>query len=218
MTDLDDHTKPSNKDRTDHLISSDASLVLGLSLFIILLAFFIVLNGLSQYSEPKVGRALESLETAFAQTILPSETEKSSMDERAQDDTGQGDAVKELEGVLKSLLPNLNMVANPNSNGGSTMAVRMEKGQFERLSNNLIPLFVRILTEKDAELSYGLTFTSYVRNPFGPKAIDSLNMLNGYMNDMLNAGLPSNRMGLNIDQGNPAIIMITFESLPKGLQ
>lgn len=210
-----DQTK---KRKADSLISSDGSLVLGLSLFIILLAFFIVLNGMSQYSEPKVGKALESLETAFSQSILPAPVEKSAMDERSESDMGQGDAVKELEGVLKSLLPNLNMVANPNPNGGSTMAVRMEKGQFERLSNNLIPLFVRILTEKDAELSYGLTLTSYVRDPFGGRAINSLNVLDGYISRLINAGLPQNRLGMTIDTGNPAIIMFTFESLPKGIE
>ena len=80
-----------------------------LSIFIILLAFFIVLNGLSQYSEPKVGQALESLENAFSQSILPEITDKSSMDEREQNSEGQGDAVKELQGVLKSLLPNLDI-------------------------------------------------------------------------------------------------------------
>ena len=210
--------QPKRKRQVSDLVSSEGSLVLSLSLFVILLAFFIVLNGLSNYSEPKVGQAIESLENAFAQSIINAPADKSSMDDRQGDSEGQGDSIRELQGVLKSLLPNLNLQANPNPNGGSVMAVRMEKGQFERLSNNLMPLFIRILNEKNSDFSYGLTLTSYVRDPSAPNALKSFNVVDAYRQRMVDGGLSQSRLGIDIENGNPAIIMFTFESLPKGVE
>ena len=210
-----DDKQPKRKKGMSGTVASQGALLLGLSLFIILLAFFIVLNGLSQYSEQKVGRAIESLETAFSQSIITTPSEKSSMNESQGGDTGQGDSIKELQGVLQSILPNLNMQSNPNPNGGSVMAIRMEKNQFERMSNNLIPLFARILNEKDSTFSYGVSFTSYVRDPASEQANQSFSVLNKYHERMVGLGVSPSRLSMILTRGNPAIIMFTFESMPK---
>ena len=190
---------------------------MGLSLFIILLAFFIVLNGLSQFSVVKVDQAFDSLEMTFAQVVPPSDIEmkQSSMEDQGREGAGKGNAIEDLQGVLKSILPNLNLQLNPNPDGGSVMAVRMEKAQFERLSSNLIPLFVRILNEKDSRSAYGLTITSYVRDPFDVSSVKSFEMIDQYVERMIEAGLPQYKLAMTVERGNPAYLLLTFHSLPK---
>ena len=197
---------------------SDASLVLGLSLFIMLLAFFIVLNGLSEFSEPKVGAAFESLDTAFAKNILVTEFSENSADERESDAGGAGDSVEELQGILRSILPNLNLNVSPDSGGGNQMVIRMKKGQFAKLSKSMMPVFVRILTQKDQTQSYGVTFTSYVRDPMAREAVTSFKFIDRYVGKMVAAGLPRYRASLSVEKGNPSMMSIGFFPMREGAQ
>lgn len=204
------HIPISHKTVEDNGEGSQISLILSLSLFIILLAFFIVLNGLSEFSEPKVNQAFDSLDIAFAQNIFPTEYTKKAVSESQSPDGGAGDAVEELQGILKSILPNLNLETNPDATGGQTMMVRMSKDRFEALAADLIPLLVRVLMQKDQKQNYHLVLTSFVRDPLAQSAGRSFAVIDDYYARLIYAGLDAHRLQLRIETGNPALLGLSF--------
>lgn len=188
------------------------STLLALSLFIILLAFFIVLNAISTYSEPKVEDAFESLDTAFSVQLTPKEFEQVTADERQQDDTkGEGDSMEDMEELLQSILPGLDVNLTDDDSGGKVMAVRMKKDRFESLTAQLIPLFIRILNVKDGEGAYELFITSYVQDSLDNDAQISFQILQDYRNEMIRSGLEDNRIALGVELGNPAYMTFRFD-------
>lgn len=206
-----DHKNKSRVGQNEAESGGDTSLVLSLSLFIILLAFFIVLNGLSEFSKPKVDQAFDSLDLAFATNILPADLDKASADERASADSGSGDAVEQLQGILTSLLPDLNMnIGDGDTSSGNIMMIRLPKDRFERLADDLVPLFVRILTQKDQKYEYGLVMDSYVRDTGDDRAFKSFSVLNQYKGMMVRGGLEDYRVSLGVERGNPAMMSISF--------
>ena len=66
------------------------STLLSLSLFIILLAFFIVLNSLSVFSLPKVDQTFTSLDDAFSTKFIETRFDRKTADERNQSGEGAG--------------------------------------------------------------------------------------------------------------------------------
>jgi hypothetical protein len=198
----------------DDVPSSDTSLVMGLSLFIILLAFFIVMGSLSTYTPVKVGDAFDSINLAFSEIVISSEFHKQSMQNDGSG-MGKGDSIKELGAGLRSILPNLNIQTDPRPDGGKTMFIRMKKDDFDTLSKTMIPLLIRILNEKDTAYAHGLTLVSYVRNPFDRKAKQSLTVLDRNAQKIIDQGLPKYKMSIRMERGNPAFMAFQFDFIPK---
>ncbi len=193
------------------------STLLSLSLFIILLAFFIVLNGISTYSQPKMQQAFSSLDITFSSDIPPSPFEQSSADERErQNGKGEGESMEEMQELLQSLLPGLSVILTEGGVAGNVMAVRMEKNRFDRLTPQLIPLFIRILNVKDGPQDYELTITSYVRDPLDVSARLSFQNLQKYRDLLMDKGLAADRISLAVDVGNPAFMMFQFDKRRSG--
>jgi|GEM_PF-1249296 len=198
--------------KDDRKIYSDnrQTIVMNLSLFIILLAFFIILNGITQFSQPKAHMAMDSVHMAFSVPgIRPRFTGTTSQDIAEKID-GQGDAVEMLQETLRSILPNLTMMSEPSPDGGTMMAVRITKNQFEKVNRTLYPLFVRLLNYYDVQGTYGLEITSYVRDVTSPAAQISFDILDGYLRDLEQAGLDRSRLHAVIENGNPAWLMLHF--------
>jgi hypothetical protein len=187
------------------------SILLSLSLFIILLAFFIVLNTVSNFSEDKVEGAFASLDLAFAERFAETQFEAETADDRSQDNVNEGDSLESMEAMLQSILPGLSVELTENSITGQTMAVRMEKDRFDRLSNQLIPVFVRILNIKDGEKDYNLSIISYVRDPLSGRARASLDELLTYEQRFVDAGLNAERFNITLSKGNPAYFQFQFD-------
>lgn len=197
-------------DRQPSPAGEQQSVVMSLSLFIILLAFFIVLNGITQFSKPKVDMAMNSVNNAFSAPSLTPRFVGTSPQETVAVEEGQGDAMEILQGTLRSILPNLNIVSEPSQDGGSMMAVRITKDQFEKVNDALYPLFVRLLNDYDSQGDYGLEITSYVRDATSSSAQISFEVLNGYLQDLADAGLDRSRLSAVVENGNPAWLLLHF--------
>lgn len=190
----------------------NGSALLSLSLFVILLAFFIVLNAISTYSEVKTGEVFRSIDMAFDIAIPETDFKKSSADDRESQDKNQGDSLEDIQGVLKSILPGLNVDLSEQPNGGKTMAIMMKKDRFEKLSKQLIPVFTRILGVKDGDQDYILRISSSVRDPLSQSAMQSFQVIEKYRTMIVNQGLGRDRIILSIDKGNPAFLIFHFDS------
>lgn len=189
---------------------SQGSVVLSLSLFIILLAFFIVMNAISEYSSSKVEGAFSSIDMAFARQVVDTDFQKQNADETAEAQDGEGDSLESIQGVLRSILPGLDSALTDNPRGGQIMGVRMKKDQFDRLSTRLIPVFDRILNVKDGRGDYNLNITSYVRDPIARSSRLSYNVISQYRIVMVDGGLNPSRVSLAVEKGNPAFLMFEF--------
>ncbi len=187
------------------------STLLSLSLFIILLAFFIVLNAISNYSEPKVDAVFDSIDLAFDTQIIANEFEDQSSDEREVNEDGAGDSMEDMQSMLRSLLPGLDIDLTDAPNSGQTMAIRMKKDQFEKMADRLFPVFARILTIKDGEGQFDLMMVTSVRDPLSSSARRSYDIIKDYKDIMIEKGLDANRVILTIAQGNPAFLTFRFE-------
>lgn len=194
--------------------TSKGSVLLSLALFIILLAFFIVLNAVSNYSEEKVEGTFASLDYAFSQNILREEKQLQNNDENAEQEKGSGDSLEDIQGTLRSILPGLEMVLTSDANGGNVMAIRMKKDMFDRLSTRLVPVFVRILNVKDGAGKFALTLTSYVRDPFAKSSELSFRVLQTYRDDFINNEIDKKRLMLAVEKGNPAFLQFRFNKAP----
>jgi len=189
-----------------------ASVLMGLSLFILLLAFFIVLNAVSQFSEEKVTGVFDSLDLAFATEIPPSEYKENIMDDSQARHDGEGDSIEDIQNTLRSVLPGLDINLTDTPNGGSVMALRLKKNMFDNMSSRLIPVFARILKLKDGNKKYILNITSYVRSPLSRFSKPSYRAIEIYKDEFIKNKIEENRITLQIEKGNPAYIMMRFES------
>jgi len=89
-----------------------ATQYLSLSLFIMLLAFFIVLNAISQYEEEKVNTVVESLEGAFSSKITQKEDFQPSVTASPEHSVGEGNTPERLEALFKSRIPHNKIIKN----------------------------------------------------------------------------------------------------------
>ena len=80
--------------------------LMSLSLFIMLLAFFIILNAISTFEEDKVRPALESLEYAFSSKLVESkEAAKPSVQKSPEKSLHEGDTFEHLEAFFNTRIP-----------------------------------------------------------------------------------------------------------------
>lgn len=108
---------------------SMSSQVLGLSLFIMLLAFFIVLNAVSSYEETKVRPVLESLGYVFASRIEQEiVNEDPSITQDDKESLHEGETVERLQALFKAQLPNHEAIV---SERHGTMHVKLPFDDFE---------------------------------------------------------------------------------------
>jgi len=85
---------------------SVSSQLLGLSLFIMLLAFFIVLNAISSYEETKVRPIMQSLGYTFASDMVdPSREDEPSVSEDEAKSIEEGDALERIKALFASQIP-----------------------------------------------------------------------------------------------------------------
>ena len=111
-----------------------ASQLLGLSLFVMLLAFFIVLNSISSYDEAKVAPLRQSLEQTFATLIDQTGNLKPVIAKSPDVAFGEGDTLEQVEGLFKSQIAGTETVT---STARGTMYIRVRKTDFETMVNSI---------------------------------------------------------------------------------
>ncbi len=169
------------------------------------------MNAMSNYNEKKVEGAFTSLDYAFSRNLLVNEEQFTNTSEYEREDDWQGDTVNDVQSTLRAILPGLDMKLTDNPNGGNVMAIRIKKDMFDKLSNRLVPVFVRMLNIKDGHKKFKLVVTSYVRDPLIKSSHLSFRVLNTYKQDFIKKGIDSERMMIAIEKGNPAYLQFRFD-------
>ena len=71
----------------------------GLSLFVMLLAFFMILNSMSSYEKQKMENIMQSLDDTFASKITETGNDKPSITKSSDKQLGEGDTLEKIEAL-----------------------------------------------------------------------------------------------------------------------
>lgn len=105
-----------------------ANQFLALSLFIMLLAFFIVLNVMSSFEEDKSRPVLRSISVAFSNQELPEDLYQG-VEESPEDLLGEGDTLDKIQALFKGTISGIETKQN---RLGTMMHIRMPVEKFEQ--------------------------------------------------------------------------------------
>lgn len=105
-----------------------ANQYLGLSLFVMLLSFFIILNSMSKFEDSKAKSVLSSLDVAFAGGILDREEQAPSLEQAEKLDTNEGDTLDRIEGLFENNISNYKVAKN---RFGTEMRIILPLEEFE---------------------------------------------------------------------------------------
>lgn len=150
-----------------------ANQFLALSLFIVLLAFFIVLNVNSNYTEAKFEPVKRSLEVAFSSGVTePRIAAKSSVEavQEIEESYKEGSTLEKIEALFNAEVAGVEIQKN---RLGTEMYIRMPLREFEKnltiidaamsgqegiafsgTGVNFLPMFISLLQASDTEIAY----------------------------------------------------------------
>lgn len=196
-----------------------AGQLLGLSLFIMLLAFFIVLNSISSFDAAKVKPLSDSLEQVFATTPVTTTPLSLSL---AQTDGKEPETLEQVEGLFRSRTANLQAVTSAQQ---GTMYIRLPRAEFEKIisapSSGVEPPLLATLTsllktgEQEqayrVEILYNLNDNPSRlanRKPAEMEAV--IKAVAASAQKMESAGLPGQRLSVGLQKGNPDYVELVF--------
>ncbi len=104
-----------------------ANQFLSLALFLMLLSFFIVMNGMSSYEEYKAKSVINSISLAFSSDISDNNRAPDTL-KKPLITVGQGDSLDDIEGLFNAHISGFEASRN---RFGTNMHVRTSIGQFE---------------------------------------------------------------------------------------
>ena len=106
-----------------------ANQFMGLSLFIMLLSFFIILNSISDFEETKARPILSSLDMAFSSSAIDRDENASVSQQQQQESTKEGDTLDKIEGLFNAQVKSFTLQKN---RLGTEMYVRLSVEEFEK--------------------------------------------------------------------------------------
>lgn len=109
--------------------SSVASQIMGLSLFIMLLAFFIVLNAISTYEETKARPVMDSINYAFAARVMQENVNQRPSVTQSEDvSVNEGNTLERMKALFTSQIPSHEAVVSQRK---GVMHIRLDFADFE---------------------------------------------------------------------------------------
>lgn len=108
--------------------------LLGLSLFVMMLAFFIVLNAISNFDEAKVEPMRQSLEDTFATKISTQNNMRTVNIQAEEQALAQGETLDRIKALFTS---NITGTQTITSTERGTLYMRLPRGEFERIVASL---------------------------------------------------------------------------------
>lgn len=203
-----------------------ASQLLGLSLFVMLLAFFIVLNSISSFDEAKVAPLRQSLEQTFA-TMLDQTGSLSPTIAKSQDVAfGEGETLEQVEGLFKSHIAGAELVT---STARGTVYIRVPKSNFESIVNGIgnkkpakatqdfLTTLVSVLRSDQRGTPYRIDIVynlgenpARIGNREPAKMAETVKSVAAIAGKIKSAGLPQKLMTIGLQKGDPDFVEMMF--------
>lgn len=211
---------------------SVAGRLLALSLFIMLLAFFIVLTALSSYEETRVAPIFQSLEEAFAADFRDKTESKSSVTGRNESAHGEGTTVERLESLFTAIIPARNIASNMYE---GTLHISMTIEEFEHsitllsldsdfegkqkeaVNSFILPTLIALLRADHKGAPYHMDIVynveenpAFLANETPEKTALDMKRVAAYGRRIEQAGLPQKYMTVGLKKGTPGMIDLFF--------
>ncbi|GJL84378.1 MAG: hypothetical protein DHS20C02_01530 [Micavibrio sp.] len=208
-----------------------ANQFLALSLFIMLLSFFIVINAMSNFEEVKSRPVLNSISLAFSSKNLAEETAPS-FEETNEQHFNDGDAIDQVEALFKAQITGHKVTKN---SLGTVMHIRLPLRSFERgvgaageVGKNpkkaqrgaggfFLTTLVSLLQARNTGIPYRMEMLlNMPRSPAetfnkSPRVVnEALQKVSGYAEQLEAAGLPRKLMSAGLTQGKDGYIDLYF--------
>jgi len=214
--------------------------LLSLSLFIMMLAFFIVLNALSSFEDTRVKPIMESIENSFTSRLEQKDDLLPSMTQSNEYSIYEGDMLERIEALFRSVVPGSKIVRN---DAKGVMHIRLQWGPFRKailqiddpagakqdivIKDNsesdssagvsFLPVLVSLMRLEKAGLVYRMDMVLNVRD--NPAHIQTQNpqAFLGYVRQtsdvaarLERAGFPVRLMTIGLEKGAPGMVDIFF--------
>lgn len=208
-----------------------ANQFLALSLFLMLLSFFIVLNSVSEFETSKSQPIMNSLSLAFTNrpSTVPVAPSNVPADEPIKDGKRKGDTLRELEGLFSAHISGFTAKRN---RFGTVMHVRLPIGRFENaLAFNsyneseitpngegaFLPTLITILRASEKNIQYRLDIIlNDEANPAVQDHVENenymrnLRRITNIANMLEDKGLPKKMMSIGLKQGEEGMMDMYF--------
>lgn len=196
---------------------ADTNQILQLSLFMMLLAFFIVLNATSQFEDGKVKPVVESLYKTFGSKLVPQDAKPSEKVDPAQY-LNSGQALEYFKETFSAELP---QVEQSDQNDKGVMQLTMRRDMFESLiTNTEQTTFDRVIA---AMLFFDQRDNRYVLDVIVPYSAERLERfdtnslkvpvqrLERYVQTLIDRGLSKDMVSLSMNSKvNPRDVVLVF--------
>jgi hypothetical protein len=215
--------------------SSNSGQVLALSLFLMLLAFFIVLNAISDFEETRVKPILDSLEKSFAAETIPPTDTNPSVQESESLSVDEGDVTERLEALFRSQIPTYEAATNKTK---GTMHVRLPLDEFKQavmavgqrqtenkagkdgqflLKGFFLPTLIAVIRADKAEMPYRMDMILNVGDNPPHLQNDKPKIAQKHVKDMStlatklqNSGLPARLQSIGLGNGPEGTVDLVF--------
>lgn len=214
---------------------SMGSQLLGLSMFIMLLAFFIVLNAISQYEQTKVHPVMESLGYAFSSKLLSQQMdEQPSMTASSEESVDEGNALDRMKALFTAQIPATQTVV---SDSKGEMYVKLQMKDFEAavmavgqrnaldqkdknailLKGFFLPTLVALMKNEKVGIPYRMDISVNIDG--NPAALENsqpqqiaakIKKLGGLAGKIEDAGLSTKLISVGLQKGEPGTVEILF--------
>ena len=213
--------------------NADAAQMMNLALFIMLLAFFIVLNAISSFEEVKTQPIVKNLQETFS-TDVRFEEESPSIVEDPVESIHDGDTIERIESLFqaqisgfkatKSEARGMMFIDVPLSDfSTAVMAIEQEDLSVRRIAPSqadgafFLPTLISILKSDEQGRTYRMDMIYYLEgNPAAlqnenPQAVNAVVRRAGQLTRKLEeAGLSQRLMSFSLQKGDPDTITLVF--------
>lgn len=201
-----------------------ANQFLALSLFLMLLSFFIVMNAISTFDETKVNPRMNSVSLAFSMAP-PKENQAPSSMASSRAGAGTGDTFEELDGLFDAHISGFQVAKN---RLGTQMYVKIPVGEFENvirytksekegIVSAFLPTFISMLRADKNGAPYRMDLFLNIPEEAQQYKVNNLDGLNAavkkvsdYTQSLENKGLPKHLLSAGLKKGDPAFIELVF--------
>lgn len=208
---------------------------LGLSLFVMLLSFFIILNSMSEFEDTKAIPILNSLDRAFSRTGEERKEEAHSPVVSTATKSGEGNTIDKIEGFFNARIKGFKVVKN---RLGSEMTIFLPVKEFEKALDEtdqalflgteeqalagfegapFLDTLVSLINSEDTKQPYRMDMilnagesAGILHNNSPQELSAATNQISDYARRLERAGLPVNFMSIGLGAGDEDIIELTF--------
>lgn len=213
---------------TQDSTTTPGSQLLALSLFIMLLAFFIVLNAISTFEEDKLQDVMLSIEDTFSARITEASNEKPSTAQSDQKSLNEGDTIEQIDALFKAQIPGYEVVKNRQR---GMMLVQVPRKEFEDavkglgdkkassgFSTAFLPTLVSLMRSEGRGTPYRVDVTYYLednparlQNQQPQRMAETIRNVGGVARQIEGAGLQARLMTIGLQKGNPEMVDLVFQ-------